>query len=71
MKIKEPTLQSVPNAVTRPPNGAHCFVLILCLFLIINVSLHTPLTNQWNPCEAYQLTFIIKHKHLACQALFA
>lgn len=26
------------------------------------MSLHTPLTNQWNPCEAYQLMFIIKHK---------
>ena len=49
------------SAEARPPWGTlFCFNP---LFVFINVSLHTPPIIQWNPCEAYQLNTIIKHKH--------
>ena len=41
---------------------AHPWGTLFCFNpLFVLVSLHTPLF-QWNPCEAYQLMFIIKHK---------
>ncbi|MBQ1540248.1 hypothetical protein IIZ72_01650, partial [Candidatus Saccharibacteria bacterium] len=43
---------------------AHPWGTLFCFnpLFVFNVSLHTPLIIQWNPCEAYQLIFIIKHK---------
>lgn len=42
---------------------AHPWGTLVCFnpLFVFNVSLHTPLI-QWNPCEAYQLMLIIKHK---------
>ena len=34
------------------------------------MSLHTPLIIQWNPCEAYQLILIIKHKRGFVKTIF-
>ena len=42
-------------ALLRAHPGAHWFVLIRCLFLYINVSLHTPLITQWNPVKRTSL----------------